>query len=86
MEKEKQDAGILTIEQRKKISLTNVESVDAFSENRILLTVGGARVTIEGTHLKALSFSQGSGAFSASGDVSLVRYGSAKSKFKNLFK
>ena len=77
---------ILTIEQRKKISMTAVESVDAFSEERILLTVSGQRVTIEGTHLKILSFSQGSGSFSASGEVRSVKYGSAKGKISSLFK
>ena len=77
---------ILTIEQRKKISMTGVESVDAFSESRILLTVGGVRVTIEGAHLKVLAFSQGSGNFSAIGEVSLLRYGSAKGKIGTLFK
>lgn len=75
---------VLTIEQRKKISMTAVESVDSFSDSRITLTVGGQKVTIDGLKLKILSFSQGSGAFSASGEVRGVRYGS-KGKLGRLF-
>ncbi len=77
---------ILTIEQRKKIVMTGVESVDGFSDARILLTVGGSRVTIEGSKLKVLAFSQGSGNFAASGEVRSVRYGGAKGKLQALFK
>lgn len=77
---------VLTIEQRKKISMTCVETVDAFSEERILLTVGGQRVVIDGAHLKILAFSQGSGSFSAVGEVRAVKYGSAKAKLGSLFK
>ena len=77
---------ILTIEQRKKITMTAVESVDAFSEERILLTVAGQRVTIDGTHLKIQAFSQGSGSFSATGEVRAVKYGSAKGKLAGLLK
>lgn len=77
---------ILTIEQRKKISMTCVESVDAFSEEKILLTVAGQRVSIEGSKLKVLSFSQGSGSFAASGEVRSVRYGSSKGKLSSLLK
>ena len=74
-----ENRSVLTIEQRKKITMTCVESVDAFSEERILLTVEGSRVTIDGAHLKVLAFSQGSGNFSAAGEVRAVRYG-AKGK------
>ena len=81
-----ENQSILTIEQRKKISMTAVESVDAFSEEKILLTVSGQRVTIEGTNLKILAFSQGSGSFSASGEVRSVKYGSGKGKLGSLLK
>lgn len=83
---ENQAQNILTIEDRKKITMTGVESVDAFSESRILLSVKGQRVTIEGARLKVLAFSQGSGNFSASGEVSLLRFGSGKGKLNSLFK
>ena len=73
-----ENQSILTIERRKKISMTCVESVDAFSETRITLTVSGQRVTIDGNKLKILTFSQGSGNFSASGEVRALRYGGGK--------
>ncbi len=78
---------VLTIEQQKKISLTGVESVDAFSDAEIRLTVAGKKMRITGSNLKVLTFSKGSGAFAAVGEVSLVRYGGVKGKFfQRLFK
>ena len=76
---------ILTIEQDKRISMSGVDSVDTFSENAITLTVAGRRVRIEGSKLKVLSFSEGSGNFTASGAVTLVRYVGAKG-IRKLFK
>lgn len=81
-----ENQSVLTVEQRKKLTMTCVESVDSFSDERITLTVGGQRVTVEGSRLKVLAFSQGSGSFAASGEVRLVRYGSAKGKLAGLFK
>ena len=72
---------VLTIENRAKLSMTGVDSVDAFSESAIQLTVGGVRVQIAGTHLKVLAFSQGTGAFSASGEISSLKYGAEKGRF-----
>lgn len=78
---------VLTVEGQKKISLTGVESVDAFSETEIRLTVAGRKMRITGSRFKVQAFSKGSGAFSASGEVTLVRYGGAKGKFfQRLFK
>ncbi|MDE5897389.1 MAG: YabP/YqfC family sporulation protein [Clostridia bacterium] len=87
MQNETTVPSILTIEQQKKITMTGVESVDAFSETAIALTVNGNRMQIAGRGLKVLSFSKGSGNFSASGDVSAVKYGGAKGKaLQKLFK
>ncbi len=72
---------VLTIENRSRISFTGVDSVDGFSEALISLTVNGARVQISGAHLKVLAFSQGTGSFSASGQVSAVKFGVQKGKF-----
>lgn len=77
---------ILTIEDKKKLTLTGVSSVDAFSESAISLTVNGRRILIAGSGLKVLAFSEGSGNFSASGEVYSVKYGGAKgASFKKLF-
>ena len=77
---------VLTIEQQKKITMSGVSSVDAFSETAILLTVNGKRVKIEGSKLKVLSFSEGSGNFAASGEVTLVKYGAQGKSLSRLFK
>lgn len=78
---------VLTIEQQKKITFTGVESVDAFSDNAITLTVNGKKVQIAGSGLKVLAFSKGSGNFSASGEVGSVRFGGARGKaLQRLFK
>ena len=77
----------LTIEQQKKITMTGVDSVDAFSDNAITLTVNGKKVVIGGAKLKVVAFSQGSGNFAATGEVTSVKYGGAKGKlFGRLFK
>lgn len=78
---------VLTIEGQKKITMTGVDSVDAFSETEIKLTVNGKRVSVGGSQLKVLAFSKGSGNFSASGEVTSVKYGGAKGKtLQRLFK
>jgi hypothetical protein len=80
-------SSILTIEQQKKITMTGVDSVDAFSDSEIKLTVNGKKVFIAGAQLKVLAFSKGSGNFSATGEVSSVKYGGAKGKaLQRLFK
>ncbi len=77
---------VLTIEQEKKITMTGVSSVDAFSETSIVLTVNGKRVHFAGAHLKVLAFSEGTGNFSASGEVYSVKFGGAKGgSLKKLF-
>lgn len=75
---------VLTIEQQRKITMSGVSSVDGFSETSITLTVNGKKVKIEGSGLKVLSFSEGSGNFAATGDVSSVKFG-AKGRLKKLF-
>ena len=44
------------IEQQKKISLTAVESVDAFSAQQIVLTLQNGRAFIAGDDLKIVGF------------------------------
>ncbi len=79
--KEEIRESILTIEQQKKLTMSGVKSVDAFSDTQILLTVNGKRVKIDGKGLRVLSFSEGSGNFAASGEFLSVRYGESKGKF-----
>lgn len=80
-------SSVLTLESQKKLSFTGVESVVSLSETLILLTVAGKRVRIEGARLKVLSFSEGSGNFSASGEIRSIRFLGAKGNlFSRLFK
>lgn len=77
---EQTNQSILTIEAQKKISMTGVDSVDAFSDTAISLTVNGKKMLVSGANLKVLAFSKGSGNFSACGEVTAVKYGGAKGK------
>ena len=76
----------VTIEQRKRLLVTAVESVVAFSEVKILLSlVGGGRLSIVGTNLKITGFSKASGEFVADGSVTGITYG-GKTFVSKLFK
>ena len=76
----------VTIEQRKSLTVSGVESVVAFSEMKIVLAlIGGGRMTVVGTNLKITGFSKANGSFVADGSVSSVSYG-AKSLTSRLFK
>ncbi len=76
---------VLTLENQSKISMTGVERVDAFSERLIQLTVNGKKVRIEGSKLRVLAFSEGSGNFSASGYVDAIRFLAVGGKVGRLF-
>ncbi len=64
----------LTIEDCRLFSATGIESVDGFSSTRIALGYAGGRILISGSGLKINAFSKSSGAFSASGTVTEVKY------------
>ena len=76
----------ICIEQRKNITVTGVESVSAFSEVKIVLTLlHGDKLQVIGSGLKIVGFSKTSGTFTAEGTVSGVSYG-GKSFAARLFK
>ena len=76
----------ILIEQRKNITVSAVESVVAFSEVKIILTLlGGGRMSVVGTGLKITGFSKASGSFTAEGSVTGVSYG-GKSFAARIFK
>lgn len=76
---------VLTLEDEKKLSITGVANVEGFSEQAIYLTINGQKATILGEHLKILAFSEGSGNFSAVGEVNCIKFGKGK-KLSKLFK
>lgn len=77
---------IVTIEQKKFLTVSAVESVVAFSEVKIVLALqGNARMSVVGTGLKITGFSKATGAFTAEGTVVGVNYG-GKTLASRLFK
>ena len=76
----------VTIEQRKKLSVSGVESVSSFSEVKIVLTLtSGEKLQILGLGLKITGFSKSSGSFTADGEVTGLTY-NGKSFVSKLFK
>ncbi len=74
------------IEQRKKITVSGVDCVRAFSEVKVvLLLTGGEKLHIAGMGLKITGFVKASGVFTAEGDISGVSYG-GKSFAAKLFR
>lgn len=74
------------IEQRKNITVSAVESVVAFSEVKILLSlIGGERMSVLGTGLKITAFSKTNGSFTAEGTITNVSYG-GKNVVAKIFK
>ena len=77
---------LLTIEQKKLLAVSAVESVVAFSEVKIVLSLrDNTKMTIVGTGLKITGFSKATGAFTAEGTIIGVNYG-GKSLASRLFK
>lgn len=76
----------VTIEQRKNLTITAVESVVAFSEVKIILALlGGERMSVIGSGLKITGFSKANGTFSAEGKITSVSYG-GKTVVARIFK
>lgn len=77
---------LVTVEQRKNISVSGVESVAAFSEVKIVLAlVGGEKMHVAGSGLKITGFSKTNGTFTAEGTISGISYG-GKSFAAKLFR
>ena len=86
MEQTSQQPQTALIEQQKKITVTGVESVDAFSDRQISLTLENGTASISGDGLTIVSFSKTSGAFTAVGKVSRIRFHARGEKLsKRLF-
>lgn len=77
---------IVTIEQRKNLTINAVESVVAFSEVKIILSLlGGERMSVIGSGLKITGFSKTNGTFAAEGTITSISYG-GKSVVSKIFK
>ena len=76
----------LALEQKKFLTVNGVESVIAFSEAKITLSLqGGDRMFVIGSGLKISGFSKSSGVFNAEGAVLGISYG-GKSLASRIFK
>ena len=77
----------LILEQRKRLSLSGVESVDGFSDNLLKLSVNKTRVEIKGSGIKITAFNKASGTLNADGDFTEIRFGQNKTPLlKRIFK
>ena len=78
----------LTIENKRKISITQVKEVVGFSDREIKIRLkDGSIVTAFGDGLKITAFDEKDGNFIALGNIVSVRYGSGgKSIIKKVFK
>lgn len=72
----------ISIEQRKRITATAIESVDAFSDKQIILSYSGGKIIVSGNGMKIINFSKTSGAFAAAGDIAAVRYSGGTGSLK----
>lgn len=64
----------ITIESCKRITATEITSVDSFSDKQIILSYANGRIVVQGSGMKIVNFSKSTGAFSATGDISGARY------------
>ena len=62
------------IEGRKKLSVTNVDSVDGFTSQWLKLTVGGKGLLITGENIKITAFNKANGNLSADGLFLEIKY------------
>lgn len=64
----------LLLEERRKLIMSGVESVDAFSDQGLKLTVSGNKVVILGDKIKVISFNKANGNLVAEGMVNEIKY------------
>lgn len=74
----------VSVEQCKRITATEITSVDSFSDRQIVMSFAGGKIVVTGVSMKIVGFSKSSGSFSATGEITSVRYvqkgGSIKQK------
>ncbi len=77
----------LTLDARKRLSMTAVDSVDGFTDQYLKLTVAGIKVQILGDSIKITSFNKSSGNLTADGNFHEIKYNAKKvSRLKRIFK
>ncbi|MGN1104490.1 MAG: YabP/YqfC family sporulation protein [Candidatus Coproplasma sp.] len=76
----------LSIENRKRITATQIEAVTSFSATQIVLHYQGGKIVVSGSDMKITAFSKSSGQFTAQGVIDGVKYSHGSSGIKGLFK
>lgn len=77
----------ILIEGRKKLSVSNVDSVDGFTSQWLKLTVGGKTLLVTGENIKITAFNKANGNLTADGVFLEVKYANKKQPLlKRLFK
>ena len=78
---------IISIENRKRLTATQIEAVEAFSATQLVLSYAGGRIIVTGSDMKITQFSKSTGAFSANGLFAAVKYAQKGGSLKQrLFK
>lgn len=77
----------LLLEERKKLTMSGVSSVDGFAEQYVKLTVSDCKVQVNGEKLKVVSFNKSTGALVVDGFVNEIKYYTKKQPLlKRIFK
>lgn len=71
---EQNEGHIISIENRKRLTATQIEAVEAFSPTQLILSYAGGRIAVTGNDMKITAFSKSSGSFAASGTFTSVKY------------
>lgn len=86
-EQQKFEMDKLCLDGRKHLSMTGVDTVDAFSEQSLKLTVSGSRVIILGSDIKISAFNKATGNLTADGNFNEIKYAYKKEPIiKRFFK
>jgi sporulation protein YabP len=87
MQNNENNAHSLTLDLRKKLTITGVDSVDGFSEQTLKLSVKGEKLFVYGNDIKITSFNKANGNLSAEGDFIELKYQKKKDGIlKKVFK
>lgn len=77
----------LILENRKRLNMTNVSSVDSYSEQVLKLSVRDSKVIINGEKLKIEAYNKSSGTLIVDGTINEIRFNVNKPPLvKRLFK
>ena len=71
---EQTDQHVISIENRKRITATQIEAVEAFSPTQIVLSYAGGKIVVTGSGMKITAFSKSNGNFSATGEINSFKY------------